>query len=138
MAAYDIVPIDEDDYGSARASWSAGILSIDDSGDETKPTVTIISPAPGVKIIPSTLVVVDVTDNLGKLVRASVSVDIAGTDFEEVVYNGYRFGKKYRGASNTVARISGGIRLTLLRDGGWLGRPEFLAQAIDSSGNEAD
>lgn len=99
--------------------------------DATPPVVTPVSPAPGTPLQPNGAVVVDVTDDRG-LTDAVLIAQFAAT--WEVVYDA-GFSPSYRGSSATA--ISGGLRFTVVRVGGWPSTLTLKVRARDAAGNEA-
>lgn len=102
--------------------------------DTTPPAVTLVSPSEGSPIIPSTNVVVDVTDN-ASFRRVLLAVQFGGTGAPELIHDGDRFTTPYRGSTREV--ISGGWRYTLSRDRGWPASMRLDVYAIDAAGLEA-
>jgi hypothetical protein len=117
-------------------------------GDSTAPTVTIVSPTPGVApgdaggfpadaaAAALTPIVLEVTDADPGAALVVVTASYAGVDAEEVVYRAGAFRGNYVSSSWQVA-ITDGVRLSCLRTGGWPGAPTFHIHAIDGDGNEA-
>ncbi len=133
-------------------------LSSAPAGDSTAPTITIVSPTPGVAIgepggfprryrdARETPIVLNITDtNPGiqfVVIIARFYADAEDTNpDEEVVYRRGQFRGKYVRGSEQEA-ITGGAQLTILRAGGWpssrtgeLAHIVFAVDALDSGGN---
>ncbi len=102
--------------------------------DTTDPVVTLISPSEGTTLLPSTTVVVDVTDN-SSFRRVLLAIQFGGTGAPELAHDGDGFTTPYRGS--TRENISGGWRYTLARNGGWPAALRLDVYAIDAAGREA-
>lgn len=101
--------------------------------DTTPPTVTLVSPGQG-GIGPDSTIVVDVTD-AGGLRLVVLSAEWPDIGLEEVINRG-AFSTKYAGSS--MAPISGGMRLSFKRAGGFPeGTMKLHIDVVDQSGNEA-
>lgn len=129
-----------------------------DKGDIDAPTVSVMSPTPGtapgdVGGFPSrydeakdTAVILDVTDldpglSYVAIIARFYSSAEGDNPSEEVVYRRGQFRGKYVESSNANA-VSGGLRLTIRRKGGWpsdgfgnLGHMLFAVDAVDGAGN---
>lgn len=119
------------------ASYTVASGSGTPVGEGVAPVVTLVSPADGATIDPSTAIVLDVTDNSGEL--ATVTIDVTYQDgLSEAIYDGLAFKPYYRTGS-TIVTITGGFRFTLRRaHGGWpAGAPLFNIEPLDPSGNRS-
>lgn len=102
--------------------------------DTTDPVVTLISPAEGTTLLPSSTVVVEVTDDTG-FGRVLLAIQFGGTGAPELVHDGDGFSTPYRGSTREA--ISGGWRYTLGRANGWPSAMRLDVYAIDAAGREA-
>lgn len=128
------------------------------TADSTEPTVSIVSPTPGLEAgdpggMPSnyaaaktTPIVLEVTDaDPGNRLIIVVFMQDAGGDLdhpiEEVVYRGGYFRGGYLAAGSWQESITDGVRLHCLRAEGWPGSDapswRFEVDAVDQAGNEA-
>lgn len=107
------------------------IHGVDDAGDTTAPTLTLVSPTEGGALAPDGSIVVDVDDETG-LAYVELSVQYPGAATEVMVRNDdFRF--PYTG---TRASTATGYRYTINRSGGWPeGTPRFDGIAVDGGGN---
>lgn len=121
------------DYGYQVSSLAIA-FDTSTTADTTDPTVTLISPAEGTTLLPSTTVVVDVTDN-SSFRRVLLAIQFGGTGAPELAHDGDGFTTPYRGSTREV--ISGGWRYTLARNGGWPAALRLDVYAIDAAGREA-
>lgn len=103
------------------------------SPDASPPTVTLVSPTAGSTILPTTSVVVDVTDPSG-LAKVFLIAQYA-TGFPELVHDGTAFTVLY--ATSVRTAISAGYRYTITRTDGWPRSPTIRVIALDTKGNEA-
>ncbi len=94
------------------------------------PVITLVSPAPGTQISRITPFVVDITDTaaFGYLVM----VQMESGQVHEVAHDGTVFSSLYS-AGSTVDAVSGGYRVTLRRQGGWVSAPTFTVRAYDGN-----
>lgn len=99
--------------------------------DVTPPTTALVSLPPA----PSAPCVVDVSDASG-LRRVIVRVKFPWLGLNEVVYEEGGFTTQY--SSSSAAAIAGGLRLSIVRTGGWPvgGSIELKVYSVDTSGNE--
>lgn len=116
------------------------------SGVTSNPTVTVVSPTPGVSpgdpggfpaapaAAAETPIVLDVTDATPGFGLVVVTATFDDVDAEEVVYLGGNFRGNYITGSSQVL-IADGWRLSCRRDGGWPGAPTFRVRAMDVDGN---
>lgn len=100
----------------------------------TPPAVAVISPAAGTAIARNTPLVVEVTDTDG-LRRAVLLMSFADLAEAELVHDGDRFTRSYQ-AGSSVSAITGGLRFTLQRSGGWPAAPTLEVVAYDIIGGE--
>lgn len=121
------------DYGYLLSSLPMG-FDVSTTIDTTDPVVTLISPSEGTTMLPSTTVVVDVTDDTG-FGRVLLAIQFGGTGAPELVHDGDGFSTPYRGSTREA--ISGGWRYTLGREGGWPSALRLDVYAIDAAGREA-
>lgn len=105
------------DAGMYPEFWDMQTLPIGNVGDFT---TTVVSPAVGSALTPVTPVVVDVVGP--DATSAIVVVDFPGLMLREVARDQFNFGPAYSRLSSSEA-ITGGLRLTLLRDTGWPASP---------------
>jgi hypothetical protein len=102
--------------------------------DQSRPVVTVVSPAPGTQIARNAPVVVDVTDDSGT-VGVVLLVRFPNFRVLEGIWDGENWGFNYTSASvkSTRVAIANGWRFTLRRDGGWPGAPTFIARGLDGN-----
>lgn len=98
------------------------------------PVVTLVSPLTG-KLNSSDALVLDVTDfiALRRVLIVARFASLGGA--EELIYNGSRFASFYAGS--TASAITGGLRYSLIRKGGWPADLIIDVYAIDTTGSEA-
>lgn len=105
-------------------------------GDTTAPVVSV-SPAAATalanKLSPITI---DITDNENAVKKVNVSAVYPGREAEEVIYRAGAFTTIYANSS-TKSNIVNGIRLVVMRNGGFPGAPTFNVDVNDARGNEA-
>lgn len=101
---------------------------------DSRPTVTIVSPAAGSTIQREDQITVDVTDDSALFKRIQLQAYFPG-ETTEVVHDGTQFQPGYRRGS-TRSAIIGGYRYVLARDRKWpVGTLTFEALVIDREGN---
>ncbi len=102
----------------------------------TEPVLSLHSPTEG-EIAATDLIVIDAVDPVG---LRSIQVSITGSSLglDEIAYTtATGFGRKFSNNSNKIEAIEDGLRLTLLRDGGWLaGDFDIETHAINIDGSE--
>lgn len=117
-------------------------------GDTTPPTITVISPTPGVApgdpggfaadwlAARNTPIVLQITDASPGLAYVAVIATLPG-GVEEVVYRRGTFRGNYAGLSSQLA-IANGIQLSVRHADGWPpGSVSFSIDPIDGAGNVA-
>lgn len=105
-----------------------------DPPDSTSPTVTLVSPPVGSRLLRGTPVVLDVTDASG-LAAVFLWVTYASAFApDDLVHDGENFSVQFRDGSTREA-IAGGYRYTLRRGGGWPSAPTVHVRPIDAEGN---
>lgn len=107
-----------------------------DPVDEAAPTITVVSPIGSVR--KDSIIVLDFDDETGLAAVGIVAVvrDAQGRVLtEDPVYLVDGFRHHYRSAVNTIEATATGYRLSIRRDGGWLGHPTFEYVAVDGGGN---
>jgi len=101
-------------------------------GAGVAPTVTLISPAAGNPIAPSTPVVVDVTDPDSPFRRILIVVVLGGVAY--LAYDGtWRSGFA---SFSTRSTITDGYRFSIRRDSGWTSAVDVEVYPFDDTGNE--
>lgn len=117
--------------------WS-GVEEGGGASDVTPPVVQLVSPADGSKIVRSTQLVFDVTDEAGlRLVLPAMKIS---GDYE-LVHDGTAFTPRY--IDSTREAITNGFRYTIIRAAGWPepaigGEPleiELVPFVVDTGGN---
>lgn len=113
------------------------------AGPETNPpTITVVSPADGSTITPSTEFQVQLSDetelrHTAIWARFGVDDDFPkGRRPAELIWSGSAFERGY-GSSSVTGDATSGYSLTIVRDGGWPMSPQLHGVAIDTAGNEA-
>lgn len=103
--------------------------------DTTPPVVTFVSPPEGTQVEVNDALVFDVTDET-ELGRVLVVLYIAATADQELAFDGTSFTARYL-ALSSVTPISGGLRFSLRRTGGWTAATNITVRvfAVDGSGN---
>lgn len=104
--------------------------------DTAPPLISNYVPPLGTIISRSQTIGFDVTDDRG-LTAVLIYVAFGSDPFgaAEIVHDSNIFRSPYN-VSSTRVTISNGYRYTVTRVGGWQGRPNFVAHAIDREGNE--
>lgn len=103
----------------------------------TPPTITYPSPSPGVSIVSSTVLTVEVVDPVALALVFIKAIYAGQPSIDEVVFDGINFGPSYQGPTNVRLIVNNGYQFNLLRDGGWPGTPSLLTTAVDTAGNKA-
>ena len=102
--------------------------------DDAVAPVIAVSPGAGTQIQASTVMTIDITDDVGLLVTAIFATFPSGV--EDIVYDSVAFGVHYQERLvNRRLSIAGGRRFTVRRDGGWIGSPSFRYLVVDRAGN---
>jgi hypothetical protein len=109
-------------------------VGLPDGVSGVPPTISNYSPAEGSVITAKTPLGFDVTGSVNGLANVALGVRFTGSIVVELAYDGSQFQTLYAGAS-TVTSISGGLRFSLLRAGGWPSTPTVLVIAVDAAGN---
>lgn len=113
-------------------------INLEGSEDTSDPEVTVITPAAGSPITANTDLVVEAVDDFALrrlVVIARFDAENGGNGDEELVTNGERFTSRY--SRSTMVEITGGLRVTVRRNGGWAQTPTLDFYAVDTSGQEA-
>lgn len=135
---------------TARSGGNGGFASRGNVGssssggsDVVAPSVSVVSPAEGSDIEADTPLVVDVTDAVD-LASTPLYATFPGAPSSEMVYQGAvsvggtptnaGFLRPYA-TNSTAVDVSGGLRLSIRRDGGWPGAVSLTFLPVDSGGN---
>lgn len=119
--------------------WGAGLTG--PAPDITPPTVTLVSPANGSAITPTTTLVATYADDETAPRSAIVGVKFPSGEEETVcrVYDDAApyFPRKYN--RSTAVAVTNGYQLTITRRGGWPEHGlELIVDVVDRSGNRAE
>lgn len=104
------------------------------AADTTPPALSNFDPAPDSTIERGQTITFDITDDVD-VDSYQVLVSVAGKAPEDVT-GGSPFSSGYGSSSETP--ITGGVTLSIVRDGGWSGTVVFTVRATDVQGNELE
>ena len=124
-------------FGPLMPDYAAGLATGVGGGgapaDTTPPTIALVS---STSLNVGGPVVVDITDLAPGLVYVAVFVTLPRSPSRVCVYRRGTFQGEF--ASSFAAPVTGGLRLTVYRRGGWPeGRVVFSVDAVDGAGNLA-